>query len=145
MTLTSYIAELLGLYMVVAGVLMVVKTKAMLELMPKFIENPALTYLLGSLRVLIGLAIVLARDAWAGTLGMVLLIIGWLTLLRGIAMLLLPLETERKLLAAFTRVSVWYASAASQSSSAPGLLTPVSPPDRNKAAQTQFPAGGNRL
>lgn len=112
MTLTSYIAELLGLYMVVAGVLMVVKTKAMLDLMPKFIENPALTYLLGSLRVLIGLAIVLARDAWAGTLGMVLLIIGWLTLLRGIAMLLLPLETERKLLAAFTRVSVWYASTA---------------------------------
>jgi hypothetical protein len=112
MTLTSYIAELLGLYMVVAGVLMVVKRKAVLELMPKFVENPALTYLLGSLRVLIGLAIVLARDAWAGTLGMVLLIIGWLTLLRGIAMLLLPLETERKLLAAFTRNSVWYASAA---------------------------------
>ena len=36
---------------------------------------------------------------------------GWLTLLRGIAMLLLPAETERKILAFFSRGNTWYVTA----------------------------------
>jgi hypothetical protein len=109
MTLTAYIAEFSASYIALAGILMLVRKQAMLELMPKITDNPALMYLLGSLRVIIGLAVVLARGAWVGTLGTVLLVIGWLTLLRGLAMLLLP---QRKLLAAFSRDTVWYTSAA---------------------------------
>ena len=111
MTLTSFIAQLLGLYMALAGVLMLVKKQTMLELVPKFTETAALTYFLGSLRVLIGLAIVLTHNMWVGTLGTIMIVLGWVTLLRGLAMLLLPIETERKLLAIFTRTNVWYAAA----------------------------------
>ena len=111
MTLTAYIAQLLGLYLVLSGVLMIVREQAMMVLVPKFVDSPPFLYFLGSLRVLIGLAIVLAHNMWIGTLGTVMIAFGWVTLLRGIAMLLLPAETERKILIIFSRGNVWYATA----------------------------------
>jgi len=94
----AYIAQLLGLYLALSGVLMIVKEQATMVLVPKLVDSPPFLYFLGSLRVLIGLAIVLAHTMWVGTLGAVVIVIGWVTLLRGIAMLLLPSETERKIL-----------------------------------------------
>jgi hypothetical protein len=111
MTLTSYVAQLLGLYLTVAGILMIVREQAMIELVPKFVDSPAFLYFLGSLRILIGLAIVLAYTMWIGTLGLVIYLLGWVSLLRGIAMLLLPAETERKILGIFSRGNVSYVTA----------------------------------
>ena len=79
--------------------------------MPSKNRSAPFLYFLGSLRVLIGLAIVLAHSMWVGTLGTIVIVIGWVTLLRGIAMLLLPFETERKILAFFSRGNAWYATA----------------------------------
>jgi len=111
MSLTAYVAQLLGLYLTLSGVFMIVREQAMMELVPKFVDSPPFIYFLGSLRVLIGLAIVLAYTMWVGTLGMVIYLVGWVALLRGIAMLLLPVETERKILAIFSRGNVSYATA----------------------------------
>ena len=58
----------------------------MIELVPKFVDSPTFLYFLGSLRILIGLAIVLAHVMWIGTLGLVIYLLGWVSLLRGIAM-----------------------------------------------------------
>jgi hypothetical protein len=111
MTLTAYVAQLLGVYLVLSGVLMIVREQAMMLLVPKFVDSPPFLYFLGSLRVLIGLAIVLAHNMWIGTLGTVIYVVGWLTILRGIAMLVLPVETEWKILAVFSRGNVWYTTA----------------------------------
>jgi hypothetical protein len=111
MTLTAYVAQLLGVYLVLSGVLMIVREQAMMLLVPKFVDTPPFLYFLSSLRVLIGLAIVLAHNMWIGTLGTVIYVVGWLTILRGIAMLVLPAETERKILTAFSRGNVWYTTA----------------------------------
>ena len=85
---------------------MIVREQAMMVLMPKFVDSPPFLYCLGSLRVLIGLAIVLAHTMWIGTLRTVIYLVGRLTLLRGIAMLLLLVETERKILEVFSRGNV---------------------------------------
>ena len=111
MSLTAYVAQLLGLYLALSGVLMIVREQAMMVLAPKFVDSPPFLYFLGSLRVLIGLAIVLAHDLWIGTLGTIIYLVGWLMLLRGIAMLLLPAETERKILEVFSRGNAWYTTA----------------------------------
>ena len=55
MTLTAYIAQLLGLYLGLSGVLMIVREQAMMVLVPKFVDSPPFLYFIGSLRVLIGL------------------------------------------------------------------------------------------
>ncbi len=108
---TAYVAQLLGVYLALSGVLMIVREQAMIVLVPKFVDSPPFLYFLGSLRVLVGLAIVLAHAMWIGTLGTVIYLIGWLTLLRGIAMMLLPVETESEILAIFSRGNAWYTTA----------------------------------
>ncbi len=111
MALTTYLAELFGLYIALMGVVMIVKQQAMREFMVAVVEQRALLYLLAALRVLIGLAIVLAHNRWSGTLPTVVTLLGWVTLARGLALWLVPPETERKILACFQRSGPYYAAA----------------------------------
>ena len=85
------------------GIVMMVRRNAIRELMTAIIEQRALIFILAMLRVLIGLAIVLAHNQWRGTLAIVVTLIGWITLLRGIALMLLPADAERKVLTIFER------------------------------------------
>ncbi len=111
MTLTAFLAQLLGLYIALMGVIMIVKRRTMMGLMAAFVDHRPFTYVLASLRVLIGLAIVLAHNRWTGVLSAVVTLIGWITLLRGIVLMLLPYETERKALTYFQRSGPYYAAA----------------------------------
>jgi len=111
MALTTYLAELLGLYIVLVGVVMVVKPQPIRELMTAIVAQRALLFLVGALRVLLGLAIVLAHNRWSGTLPAVVTLIGWITLVRGIAMWLVSPETERKMVAYFQRSGPYYTTA----------------------------------
>jgi hypothetical protein len=111
MALTTYLAEFFGLYLALMGVVMIAKKRTMMDLMAAFIDQRSLIFVLASLRVLIGLAIVLVHNRWSGTLPTVVTLLGWITLFRGIALLLLPHETERKVLAFFQRSGPYYAAA----------------------------------
>ena len=68
------------------GIVMIVRREAMLQLMSAFIDQRPLIFVLAMLRVLIGLAVVLAHNEWRGTVAIVVSLIGWITLLRGIAL-----------------------------------------------------------
>ena len=96
MTLTVYLARFFGVYIAVMGIVMIVRREAMLQLMSAFIDQRPLIFVLAMLRVLIGLAVVLAHNEWRGTVAIVVSLIGWITLLRGIALMLLPADTERR-------------------------------------------------
>ena len=72
---TAYVAQLLGVYLVLSGVLMIVREQAMMLLVPKFVDLPPFLYFLGSLRVLIGLAIVLAHNMGDRILGSVIYVV----------------------------------------------------------------------
>ena len=94
--------------------------------MPKFVDSPAFLYFLGSLQILIGLAIVLAHTMWIGTLGLVIYLLGWVSLSRGIAMFLLPAETEREVLEFFSHGNVSYVTAVVTIVLSAGSLMPAS-------------------
>ncbi len=111
MALTVYLARFFGIYITLMGIVMMVRRKAILELTTAIIEQRALIFILAMLRVLIGLAIVLAHNQWRGTLAIVVTLIGWITLLRGIALMLLPADAERKVLTIFERSSQYHAAA----------------------------------
>ena len=96
MTLTAYVAQLLGVYLLLSGVLMIVREQAMMLLVPKFVDSPPFLYFLGSLRVLIGLAIVLAHNMWTGTVGMVIYVVGWLTICVVLRCSCFPSKRSRK-------------------------------------------------
>ena len=84
----------------------------MLEIMAALVDQRPLIFILAMLRILIGLAIVVAHNRWSGTLTVVVTVIAWITLLRGVALLLLPHQAERKVLEFFKQSEVYYGTAA---------------------------------
>ena len=115
MSLTSFIAQLFGLYMALMGGVMLIRRDAMLQIMKDIVDQRPLIFILAMLRGLIGLAIVLAHNFWSGPLTIIVTLIGWITFLRGVALLLLPADAERKVLGLFKRKGLTMAHRSSRS------------------------------
>jgi hypothetical protein len=110
MPLTAYIAQLFGIYMALTGIVMLIRRAAILQIMADIVDQRPLIFILAMLRVLIGLVIILAHNHGGGPLATVVTLIGWITLIRGVALLLLPADAERKVLGLFKRKRPYYAA-----------------------------------
>jgi hypothetical protein len=112
MPLTSYLAELIGLYIALMCAVMSVRKQAMLRIMAAFVDQPPLMFILAMLRILIGLGIVIAHNRWSGAPAIAVTLIGWITLVRGIALMLVPQQAERRVLKLFEQSGPYYGAAA---------------------------------
>ncbi|HVP34725.1 MAG TPA: hypothetical protein VMT09_13845 [Steroidobacteraceae bacterium] len=82
---TRFLARLIGLYCLLAALVMVVGRDVWVTAVTRLLHDPALMLLLGMLLVAAGLAMVLAHNVWSGgALPVVVTVIGWLTLLKGL-------------------------------------------------------------
>jgi len=89
--LTLYLAKLMGAYILVVALWMAARKDAVLALMKRIVADEAVIAGIGLLRAGLGLALVLGHDLWrGGALPVVVTLIGWLTLLRGLLLLFLP-------------------------------------------------------
>jgi hypothetical protein len=89
--LTNYLAKLLGLWAVVAVGAMVANRDATIAVIGALFADPALMWITGIFMLLIGLAIVLIHNRWSGSTPIVVVtIIGWLVLLKGLTFVCLP-------------------------------------------------------
>jgi hypothetical protein len=84
--LTAYFARLLGLWALLTSICMLVNPASVSVLF----QSPASVFATGLVLVVVGLAIVLAHNVWSGgVLQVVVTILGWLTLLKGLHFLLM--------------------------------------------------------
>jgi hypothetical protein len=84
-TETRFLSRLLGLYCVVIAVAMLAQRQATIATVGGLLQDRPLMYVLGVLCVFAGLAMVLVHNVWSGGAATVLVtLIGWLTLLKGI-------------------------------------------------------------
>jgi hypothetical protein len=112
-TFTIYFAQLAGLYFIILGAILVLRKSTIIGLMPKLAENQPFVFFAGMIRIILGLAILIGNGPW-GTHALVIVValIGWVTLLRGIAMLLVTPEQERRLIDYWRRDATYYAAVA---------------------------------
>jgi hypothetical protein len=98
---TIYLAKLLGLFLLIMGISMVVQRENTLHLWFALVNNLALVYVVGLVTVAAGLAMVLSHNIWrGGALPIVVTLLCWITLLKGITALVLPIELARASFAA---------------------------------------------
>jgi hypothetical protein len=82
---TRFLARLIGLYCLLAALAMAVEREPWTAAVTALVHDPPLMLLLGMLVVAAGLALVLAHNVWSGgALPVVVTVIGWLTLLKGL-------------------------------------------------------------
>jgi hypothetical protein len=110
---TLYFAQLTGLYFIILSLILVMRKRAIIDLMPKMAENQPFVFLAGMIRIIVGLAVLIGNGPWGGTrLPIVVALIGWITLIRGIAMLLVTPTLQRKLIDYWRRDAIYYTAVA---------------------------------
>jgi hypothetical protein len=91
--LTIYLGRLIGLFLLVMATAMLLDKESLVEIITALLDDRALLLTLGMMALIAGLAIVLAHNVWrGGVLPVVVTILGWLILIRGLVLLLVPSE-----------------------------------------------------
>ena len=93
--LTIYLARFIGLFLLIVSASMFLDPDSIIEMATALIDDRALLLIVGLIALGIGLAIVVGHNVWSGGLMPILItLFGWSQLLRGLALLLLPAETQ---------------------------------------------------
>ncbi len=87
---TTFLAKLLGLYCILAGLAMITQKRALVDTVTALIHNPPVMFLAGVFTLIAGLAMVLSHNVWSGgALPVIVTLIGWLTLIKSLLILFL--------------------------------------------------------
>lgn len=91
--LTLFLAKLIGSLLLILSVAMALRKPAILATSARIVRDPGMVLLTGIMRIVAGLAIVIGHDVWTGgALPIVVTLLGWTTLLGGLALIFLPQE-----------------------------------------------------
>jgi len=92
---TVYLCRLLGIYCLVIAAAMLARRAVTLDAVTAIVASPALMLLLGVMTLAVGMALVLAHNVWTrGAAALVVTLIGWLSVLKGLMFLAVPPELE---------------------------------------------------
>jgi hypothetical protein len=92
-TRTGFLAQLLGGYVVIYAIAMLVNRPLLTDALNALLHDASQVFIWGSICAVAGLAFVIAHNRWSGgALTIAVTVIGWLTLLKGLALLFLPLS-----------------------------------------------------
>ena len=87
---TIFIAQVLGIFFVIAGVSMIVNRRGTAEAIRASVENRGILWLWGFLAVLVGATVVMQNNVWTSGFPLLVTILGWLAVVKGAFILILP-------------------------------------------------------
>ena len=95
---TIFLARLLELFCILEGLFLITHKLAMGEMINALFDNAPMLFILSLITVGIGLVLVLGHNIWSGNaLPIVVTLIGWGALIKGILLLFVPQETAKGL------------------------------------------------
>jgi len=96
---TRFLSKLIGLFSVIVAVTMASHRQATLDAVSGILHSSSMLLILGIFTMAVGLAMVLGHNVWSGGVVTVLVtIIGWLSLAKGVVLLLLSPQAEAGLI-----------------------------------------------
>lgn len=102
METSVFIARIFGLCYLIIGIGFIFNRKAFQQLMDDFCKNAALLFYGGLLALVIGLVIILTHNVWVANWTVIITIIGWIGLIKGIWIIVFP-DTVYKFMQAYQR------------------------------------------
>ena len=95
---TVFLSRLIGLYCILIAMSMMFHKQSVVEAVTAILHDSPLVLLLGVLTLVAGLAMVLTHNVWsAGPGALLVTVVGWITLMKGLLFLSLPPEREADL------------------------------------------------
>ena len=108
-SLTLYLGRLLGLFTLITSFWLLVERQNAISTIPALLGNRPVMVIFAIMSLSAGLAIVLAHNIWSGgALPILVTLIGWVMLIRGVLFLFLPPEATLYVLAAMQFEQFFY-------------------------------------
>ena len=101
---TIYLSRLIGLYCILVIPSLIIRKQATVFAVEAMLRNPSMMLMLGIIAVAAGLAMVLAHNIWrGGAMPVVVTLVGWLALIKGLLFLFLPADSVAEILMCWLR------------------------------------------
>lgn len=97
METSIFLARVIGLVGVISTAAVLARYKESLAFEEKLVKNPANIYVSGFLIVILGVLLLVSHPAWTADWRVVITILGWLVLLKGLMRIFFP-EAVRRLI-----------------------------------------------
>ncbi|WP_363347702.1 hypothetical protein [Methylocystis echinoides] len=96
---TVYLAKLMGAYSLFAAAWLYFRREAALGLIDRLSSDPVFESMIGTLRLTVGLAIIVGHNRWDGWVEALVSLIGWIAFFSGVATMFLPTGALRRAIA----------------------------------------------
>lgn len=94
MHITIVLAQVFGILFAVSGLSMLVNKKSIVSALTEAGQNPGFLWLIGLIALMMGAVFVVLSNVWnGGNMALVVTVIGWLVLIKGIFILWFPSAT----------------------------------------------------
>lgn len=90
MELSLFLGQLFGLSLAIFALIGLLRPSLIVDAMADFSRQPLIELLFGFVGIVVGLAIILTHNVWAKDWTVVITLVGWAALLKGVMFLLVP-------------------------------------------------------
>ena len=98
MELSILLVQIFGLYFLIVGVSLLINHKKLRRVFDDIEDHYFVVFTMGLFVLLLGLLLVLNHNIWEGEIWVIIVtIISWLTFLKGVAIVLLPISSFNKI------------------------------------------------
>ncbi|MCC5832413.1 MAG: hypothetical protein JJU12_05150, partial [Chlamydiales bacterium] len=101
MSLSIFLARVLGLYLIITGFFYLFRRGLAKKVTKDYFENASLVMMGSIINLIIGLMIAVGHNIWEWNWTLVITLIGYLSLLKGLTLLFIPSHAERKFMLKF--------------------------------------------
>ncbi len=107
---TLFLGKLIGLYLVIVALAMMARRKATIDALDGMMRNPSLLLFIDIVALAAGLALVIGHHVWSGgALPVIVTIVGWVVLLKALALLFVPQDQMIRLYEALNYKKYFFA------------------------------------
>ncbi|PIR84217.1 hypothetical protein COU18_00500 [Candidatus Kaiserbacteria bacterium CG10_big_fil_rev_8_21_14_0_10_51_14] len=107
MELSLFLGQLLGIYFIVAGVIVILRRKSLIPAVAEFGDNRALILVVALVEFIAGLAIAIAHPIFTLDWKGLITLVGWWMMVEGVLYLMLPHSRMRKFIRMVNKLR-WY-------------------------------------
>lgn len=111
MDISKFISKVLGAYLIIISIVMMIDINTMLTFMTGFINDPPLVFITGIFTLLLGILLVATHNIWRWDWRLIITIIAWMVLLKGISVIAVPQFIDNLILLLIKNTYIYYISA----------------------------------
>ena len=87
---SKFLSKVIGLYLIIISVAMLIDMPIFTQQIDKLLHDSALMFVTGFFTLIVGLLMVVSHNIWQWHWRVIITVLGWLTLIKGISLIVYP-------------------------------------------------------